>query len=78
MCHNLESKELPKSISQLQAFVEACDADRVLQLEVKSIDEDYKSIVALGSTLGFEFSNEDLRCFKSSQADEAIDEELPL
>ena len=66
------------SIAQLQAFVEACDADQALQLKIKNIGKDYESIVALGSSLGFEFSPEDLRCFKSYQADEEIDEELPL
>ena len=53
-------------------------ADQALQLKIKNIGKDYESIVALGSSLGFEFSSEDLRCFKSYQADEAIDEELPL
>ena len=66
------------SIAQLQAFVEACDVDQDLQLKIKSIGEDYEAIVALGSSLGFEFSAEDLRSFKSSKADEEIDEELPL
>ena len=66
------------SISQLQAFVEACDVDQVLQLKIKSIGEDYEAIIAIGSSLGFEFSAEDLRSFKSSKADEEIDEELPL
>ena len=77
-CHHLASDVFLMSIPQLQGFVEACDADQGLQSKVIAIGEDYESIVALGSSLGFAFSIEDLLGFKNHQVDESIDEELAL